>query len=133
MSHISKVKTQLRSRDIIEKVLKKMGMNVEKDCTLSLPYAYGSEKSMKVDLGFGKKSSSKSLGVRKQQDGTFEVVGDYYMTGIHENSFVGDLTQSYGEEQVKTTFETNPDLLAFNLSKREVDANGDIILTYEAW
>ncbi len=94
MSHWTKIKLNLTDEDVLQKALTRMGFKVEKGSFNVEAYGTSATASLRID---------KSVGLQKQSDGTFSMVGDFYHAGTQKakqyygqnQKFQDDLTQAY--------------------------------------
>lgn len=69
MSHWVKIKLNLSDEEILQKALVRMGFKVEKGTFNIEAYGTNATASLRID---------KSVGLQKQADGNFSMVGDFY-------------------------------------------------------
>ena len=79
MSHKTEIKTELNNGKYLKTALDKMGFKYEEGNSLQTKGHYGVKE--KVDIlvtSNGKQSTNKSYGFRKESDGTYTAIGDFY-------------------------------------------------------
>lgn len=81
--------------DILTRALEQM--NVQLDTNIkSISNPWGKEA---VDMGFSTNGKVVPLGF-KQTDGNLELRGDFYSTGLREDTFMNELSQLYTKEKI---------------------------------
>lgn len=79
MSHKTEIKTELNNKKYLLRALDKMGFEYEEGTNLTTVGHYGVKE--KVDIlvtSNGKTSTNKSYGFKKESDGTYSAIGDFY-------------------------------------------------------
>jgi len=131
MSHWVKVKTKVRSLDMLKKALTRMGLNFQEG-----------NHSIKVD-GRSEIAQIKfddAVGLALQKDGTYAMVGDFYYSKskklkdyyYNNNKFGSDLSTAYSIEEVKTRLEEKQFYCSEN-SEAKLGEDGMITMVYESW
>jgi len=90
MSHITKLKINISSKEHLIKGLKAMGYTAVEGKALET-YS-GSKSSEKVDITL---EEQPSISFRKVSDGSYEFVGDFYGTGKRQGEFMEQLGTEY--------------------------------------
>lgn len=90
MSHWTKTQTKLNDREYITKALDRMGVKWQEGGTLK--HSYGDARGGKVDIRL-----DENVGIRKEEDGTYSVVGDHYYSNQFKDArkFQQDLQKNY--------------------------------------
>lgn len=138
MSHLSKIKTKFKNIDTMKEVLKNLGCGYQEgNLELNMPYRIDGNKHEKVDMIVNPKECHEKafMGLKwDEKKESLELIGDDYgVSGFSIENFSSKLNTVYAEAEVKCQFNTTPELMEFELSGREEDDNGDIILTYQRW
>lgn len=103
MSHWTKIKLQLSDQDILMKALQRMGFSPQ---TGSFKISqYGQSDTAQIKIG-------ENVGLSKQADGTYSMVGDFYHSSGKLKEYYGrndkfqqDLNVAYGIEDAKQKLE----------------------------
>lgn len=138
MSHKTEVKTKLNNREYLLKALDKMGFNYKEGENLKTQSRYGVKEDVDILItGNSKHNYSDSpIGFKKDADGTYRTVGDFYMLRDREGNSV--TAKSLG---VKTTClskeaEVNKRLsnLRFQMDKSSRKQEGNkLTFTMQRW
>ena len=100
MSHISKLKCKgLNDKDLIISALKEMGFNIVDGAVVG-------HGSLSADTEF-RLSEKKSIGFAKDEEENYNVVGDFWRTGIEEDEFVHKLETNYQAKLLEKTMISN--------------------------
>jgi hypothetical protein len=108
MSHFSEVKTNLKNSDLIKKVLRTSGYSLEE-----------AQEGVQVRGFMGETESADfklltethyDIGFRKNQEGTYELIGDWELmprvANIEYQSFAQWLKREYARESILSTAQT---------------------------
>jgi len=105
LSHKTTVKTKLNNLFYIEKALKDMKCEyqiAEEGQTLKTGGNYSNTYS-DVDILITKvndKNTKGAIGLKKQKDGTYQAIGDFWDAGLNASSFKGDLVTGAKKSEV---------------------------------
>ncbi len=105
MSHKTTVKTKLNNLFYIEKVLKDMKCEyqvAEEGQVLKTGGNYRntySEVDILINSVNGKKTKG-AIGLKKQKDGTYQAVGDFWDAGLNASNFKSDLVTGAKKSEV---------------------------------
>lgn len=131
MSHWTKVKTKLTSREIIEKALQRMGLGFQVgDFTIT---QYGTTEKAEIKL-------DNAVGLSQQEDGTWAMVGDFYHSHNRDlrkyygknKQFNTDLSTAYAVEEAVTRLEEKQFYCSEN-AEGEIGEDGLITMVFESW
>jgi len=107
MSHFTEVKTKLKNKERIKKVLENLGFEVvteEEGLENGVNVRGYFDETISADFKILTKSKY-DIGFVSNDDGTYEVVGDWELmpkvSGIEQDLFVNKLSQEYAHETVK--------------------------------
>jgi hypothetical protein len=132
MSHWTKIKLQLTDPSILQKALKRMGLESTTGNFTITQYGTSATAELRVD---------EAVGFAKQADGTYSMVGDFYHSrgalkkyyGKNEQ-FAQDLNVAYGIEDAKQKLE---DLgMGFEITDNEdgvIGKDGMIRMVATSW
>jgi len=121
MSHLTRVKTQIKDLESVRAALAEMGLTLEGAGTVA-----GGGRTAPVEALL-KVKGGHDVGFARQQDGTYEMVGDWYYAGRQlggQEQFVGRMQQLYGVHKAMA----EASLQGYSV-ERATDANGLIRLT----
>lgn len=98
MSHVSNCSTQIKDLDTLEEAAKELGFTVKRNDTCHLYYENQNYQSELVISGRGMRFD---VGVKKQDDGTYTLVTDFYAGSVgkacnKDGKKLGDLLEMYG-------------------------------------
>lgn len=103
MSHWTKIKLQLTDQNILVKALQRMGFNPEVGSFKISQYGQSDTANIKVGA---------NVGLAKQADGTYSMIGDFYHSTGKLKEYYGksekfqqDLSVAYGIEDAKQKLE----------------------------
>jgi hypothetical protein len=125
LSHWTKVSTKITQIDALKKALEKMGLNFSEGDHKITQYGTSENAELKLD---------DAVGLSRQKDGTFAMVGDFYHSNnsklscyyCNPQKFSTDLSLAYAEAESVLRLEEQE----FSLSERTEDAEY-IYLTFE--
>lgn len=92
MSHLVKLVTQIKDREMLEKSLKEMGYNYTKD--QQIREWNGTKHMVEVAL-------SDRVGFKQKQDETFDFIGDMMYFKEKPAEFIKKVSQMYGYNKIK--------------------------------
>lgn len=134
MSHISKIKLQLKNLDTLRKTLEEMGAEVlvGQDLQTKTPY-----NSVPVDMLINPKGckTKNFMGARWEGEEMILVGDDYeaqYKDRFRMDQFGQDLSQKYAKNEVISQFQLTPELQDFTMSE-ETNAAGETVLRFQRW
>ncbi|MCP3683995.1 MAG: DUF1257 domain-containing protein [bacterium] len=93
MSHKTKIKTKLNNLEYIKKGMTELGYEYTVGENLKTSGNYGVNE--KVDIlihKIGEKPTNDAVGFRKESDGTYTAIGDFYGLGINEKTMRNHVT-----------------------------------------
>lgn len=106
---------------ILEVAASNLGLGVDTTVKEVCNY-YGSSP---VDLAFTKNGKVVSIGLKLLADGSAELHGDFYGTGIVEKDFLDKLSQQYSKEMIVNKVSRST---YYSIDSTEVNAQGEIEL-----
>ena len=120
MSHQVTLKTQIKDRDVLESTLSELGYSFRSGGRL---VTYEREDAGEVDIMVNIKGHDNKVGFRfNKEENCYNVVGDFWNTGVVESSFCNSIKKNYVEKKVT-------DLLAakrYVVTNKTVEKNGAI-------
>ena len=98
MSHISQCKTNIQDLDTLQAACEELGFTVLRNSTCKLYY---SRQNFKSDLVIRGKGMKYDIGVKQNEDGTYELVTDFFMGSVKKaagkcDNNLGDILEMYG-------------------------------------
>lgn len=138
MSHLSKVKTQFKSVESLRKAMDQLGcdLRVGDGLHLNMRMRVDGDKNEAVDMIAQPRNEREQdfMGFKKQEDGTYNLIGDdYCCRNFKISPFGKDLSKKYAEVEVLTQFEQNDQLNEFDMVNREINDKGEVVLTFQRW
>jgi len=131
VSHFTKIRTKLRDEQFVRKALERMGISFQEGSFTITAEGQNADAQFKLD---------KQVGLARQKDGTFAMVGDFYYSRnqnlkqyYYDNKkFNTDLSTAYAIEEDKYNFEEQSFHCTENVDG-EIGEDGLIHMTYERW
>lgn len=124
MSHLTKVDCKINSVETLQTTLEEMGYELVPDAKISSRWW----KSRNVDLGVKKNSKLLPLGWIKQPDSTYEMIADWYGTGINQIKFVEQIKVGYTKHKASSWLKSK----GYSV-KYEYDTEGDLVVVGSRW
>ncbi len=98
MSHMTNVKTQIKSTEDILACLEELGYTIVKTKSV---IGYGGTK-VNVEFAVVTQQGGYQIGLRKGDDGNYEVIADWWgVNGVSEKEFHTQLVTSYAERKTR--------------------------------
>lgn len=130
MSHRSQVETKIKNLDILKKAIKDMGLAYYEGQELVGSYTRNWDTADKaVDLVLGIEGR-KDIGFKKNANGFYDIVGDFYGIRMGEKSLKDKVLQMYNLTFVKDAISNNSSYGITSYTTSTL-ANGDIVLEGE--
>jgi len=109
----------------------KMGLTINESVKhIATSYGNFERNNGTVDGAFVMNGKQLQLGyVLKGQDGNFNVVGDFWSTGLNSETFIGTLGQLYQEINIQAQLE----LQGYTVERVETNAQGDTEIEAYCW
>lgn len=121
MSHFSRIKTQMKDKDLVLKTLSDLGFSYEDAEGLTVRGFLG--EGMPVDIKIPLKGSY-DVGLRKRETG-YELVADWFgVRGLNQQDFTEKLNQRYAYHATRSRLEEQ----GFDLVEEAVEETGQIRL-----
>lgn len=133
MSHWTKVKSEIKDKELLKKALSQLGWQFEEGNFKITQYGTTEKAEILLD------SKNKALGLSQQEDGTWALVGDPYHTPydhvLHkyyrqEKKFLDDLGTSYAIADAKEKLEEQGFEVVEN-DKGVVGRDGKVRMTFQ--
>lgn len=117
--------------DTLKAAANKMGVGINTQTKyVSTSYGFGDSNGASVDGAFVFKGRQLQLGfVTDKKTGEFQVVGDFWGTGLNSESFMGSLGQIYREIQIQQQAE----LMGYTIDSVTTDAEGNTVIEVYAF
>jgi Protein of unknown function (DUF1257) len=131
MSHFSRIATKIRDRQTLVRCLEEMGYEVREAGTIQ-----GYHGREQVDL-FIQTGRGYAIGFRKNEQGTFEIVADWWgVKGADKGRFIEDLQKSVNRIQreyaLKMVMEQS-ERQGYALVEQEEEGDGSIRIVMRRW
>jgi hypothetical protein len=124
MSHFTEVKTKIKNKERLKKVLSSKGFEIEEDSNGVEVRGYFGD-TIKAEFKILTKSHY-DIGFVKDDQGNYEAVGDWELmpkvSGIEQTSFINEISQSYAIKTVEEMAEEK----GYSLEMGDVDEEGNI-------
>ena len=117
MSHQMKVTTQIKNLNVLKDSLEELGYSSTEQGQLN---DYQGHSLEKIDLTVSVGSHSDRIGFKKNDEGTFDLIGDFYQVNVQERTFKNAVVKTYMNRQVKSLLKKK----RYSVVSEEVDANG---------
>ena len=116
---------------ILQEAAKKMGLSIDAGINnVATSYGNYEQNSANVDGAFVKNGRQLQLGyLLKGADGKFEIIGDFYSTGLDSERFIMTLGQLYQEINIQIQAE----LMGYTVDHVSVNAEGDTEIEIYQW
>ena len=107
--------------NLLEKAIRTMNYGINRQCK-HIQNAWGNEN---VDFALtDNKDRIISLGFRADKNNTLELVGDFFATGLREDTFLNQLAQYYQKERITQALEDN----RWSIDSIETNQNNEIVI-----
>ena len=118
-------------KDLVKKALAELGVSLnENKHHIEAPWALTDTKSGNCDASFIVRGNEVPLGIIwKNTAGDVQVVGDFWDTGLDEETFVNSLSQIYQKINIETQLELN----GYTVDSVTSNADGEIEIEAYAW
>lgn len=107
--------------NLLEKALRTMNYGLDRNCK-HISNAWGQE-----DVNFAltdKSGKVMSLGFKMDKNKKLELVGDFYATGLRQDTFLDQLAQYYQKERITKALEDN----RWSIDSIETNQNNEIVI-----
>jgi hypothetical protein len=98
MSHITKVKTEIKDGRILKQALERIGYRVQDGGLISSGYASGPRE--KVDILAHRNGQSIGFRRPRSDDGSYELLSDWGLRGVNKAKIIPEIFRSYSREKV---------------------------------
>jgi len=117
--------------EYLKQAAEKMGLTINESVkTIATSYGNYESNNGNVDGAFVKNGHQLQLGyVMKGEDGNFNVIGDFWSTGLNSETFIGTLGQLYQEINIQAQLE----LQGYTVERVETNAQGDTEIEAYCW
>ncbi|MGM3305705.1 DUF1257 domain-containing protein [Anabaena sp. WFMT] len=123
MSHFTTIKVQIKNGEVLHKVLKELGHQVEQN-TKVRGYSGDTTNAEYVI----RQSNGYDLGFRKQGE-NYEIVADFWGAKINQQEFVNSISQKYACKTLMETIQAE----GFNVEEEEVLEDGTVRVVVGRW
>jgi hypothetical protein len=117
--------------EYLKQAAEKMGLAIDESVkTIATSYGSYERNNGNVDGAFVKNGKQLQLGyVMTGEDGNFNVIGDFWSTGLNSETFIGTLGQLYQEINIQAQLE----LQGYTVERVETNAQGDTEIEAYCW
>lgn len=120
MSHQVTIKTQIKDRNVLESTLSELGYSFRSGGRL---VAYKGEDAGEVDIMVNIKGYDNKVGFRfNKEENCYDVVGDFWDTGVDKLNFCNSIKKNYVEKRVTALLAAK----RYVVTNKTVERNGAI-------
>jgi hypothetical protein len=125
MSHFTTIKVQIKDGEVLREVLQELGYGVEMD-TMVRGYR-GDRTAANFVI---RRSNGYDIGFRKKDgDENYEVIADFWGTGINQRQFLNEVQQKYAHRMLMNTVERQ----GYSVEAEEVMEDGTVRVVVGRW
>ena len=124
MSHFTTIKVQIKNSDVLADVLAELGHKVEANTQVR---GYQGDR---INAEYViRRQNGYDIGFRKDGDDNYELIADFWGTGIDQVQFVNEIQQKYAHKMLLTTVETQ----GYTIEAEEVLNDGTVRVVVGRW
>lgn len=120
MSHITKIKTELRDGDVLRKTLRKLGYQVRDGGIIRGAYGRQSEISVEISSLMGTQAIGFSRSEYKEN--LYAIYADWHVGERKKERIINDIYQTYAQEKILKAAR----LRGYSIVKNRSNQNGQI-------
>jgi hypothetical protein len=125
MSHFTTIKVQIKDGEVLREVLQELGYGVEMN-TMVRGYR-GDTTSANFVI---RRSNGYDIGFRKKDgDENYEVIADFWGTGINQKQFLNEIQQKYAHRMLLNTVVQQ----GYDVEAEEVMEDGTVRVVVGRW
>jgi hypothetical protein len=137
MSHLTKLKTKLNNKEFLLKALTKMGFTYKEGENLKTKGNYNQVHEVDILIeGNGKQSYNSAIGFKKETDGTYTAVGDFFALRDAAGNSISAKSLGVNCTKMSKEAEVNHRLgqLRFEMDKSSrVEKGSKVTFTMQRW
>jgi hypothetical protein len=124
MSHFTTIKVQIKNSEVLAQVLADLGHKVETNTQVR---GYQGDR---INAEYViRRQNGYDIGFRKDGDDNYELIADFWGTGINQAQFVNEIQQKYAHKMLLTTAETQ----GYTIEAEEVLNDGTVRVVVGRW
>ncbi|AFY92290.1 DUF1257 domain-containing protein [Chamaesiphon minutus] len=124
MSHFTTIKVQIKNGEVLANVLAELGHKVETNAQVR---GYQGDR---INAEYViRRQNGYDIGFRKDSDDNYELIADFWGTGINQVQFVNEIQQKYAHKMLLTTAETQ----GYTIEAEEVLNDGTVRVVVGRW
>lgn len=124
MSHFTTIKVQIKNAEVLANVLTELGHKVEANTQVR---GYQGDR---INAEYViRRQNGYDIGFRKDGDDNYELIADFWGTGINQVQFVNEIQQKYAHKMLLTTVETQ----GYTIEAEEVMQDGTVRVVVGRW
>ena len=124
MSHFTTIKVQIKNAEILTNVLAELGHQVEVNTQVR---GYQGERTNAEYVIH--RTNGYDIGFRKDGDDNYELIADFWGTGINQAQFVNEIQQKYAHKMLLNTAESQ----GYTIEAEEVMQDGTVRVVVGRW
>jgi Protein of unknown function (DUF1257) len=124
MSHFTTIKVQIKNSEILANVLAELGHKVEVNTQVR---GYQGDRTNAEYVI--RRSNGYDIGFRKDGDDNYELIADFWGTGINQVQFVNEIQQKYAHKMLLNTAESQ----GYTIEAEEVMQDGTVRVVVGRW
>ena len=124
MSHFTTIKVQIKNSEVLADVLAELGHKVEANTQVR---GYQGDR---INAEYViRRSNGYDIGFRKDGDDNYELIADFWGTGINQVQFVNEIQQKYAHQMLLNTAESQ----GYTIEAEEVMQDGTVRVVVGRW
>lgn len=124
ISHLVQIQCKVDDLKALEATLNEMGYGSIRNTEMKSSWW----ASKKVDLLLTKDGRAKTIGWQKNAEGSYDIVADWYSTGINQKQFVEEVNIGHAKHKASDWLISNGYSVAY-----EVAEDGDLVVVGSKW
>jgi Protein of unknown function (DUF1257) len=124
MSHFTTIKVQIKNSEVLANVLAELGHKVETN--IQVRGYQGDRINAEYVI---RRQNGYDIGFRKDGDDNYELIADFWGTGINQVQFVNEIQQKYAHKMLLATVETQ----GYTIEAEEVLNDGTVRVVVGRW
>lgn len=124
MSHFTTIKVQIKNSEVLTDVLTELGHKVEVNTQVR---GYQGDRTNAEYVI--RRSNGYDIGFRKDGDDNYELIADFWGTGINQVQFVNEIQQKYAHKMLLNTAESQ----GYTIEAEEVMQDGTVRVVVGRW
>jgi Protein of unknown function (DUF1257) len=124
MSHFTTIKVQIKNSEVLADVLTELGHKFEANTQVR---GYQGDRTNAEYVI--RRSNGYDIGFRKDGDDNYELIADFWGTGINQAQFVNEIQQKYAHQMLLHTAATQ----GYSIEAEEVLEDGTVRVVVGRW